>query len=79
MTPKAKRIFVPTVEESATITAAERRELVASLKRGRAEIAAGDFDVVTPESLRAEFDGILDHDLTDQQLDAKAPPRRTSR
>ncbi|HLW93433.1 MAG TPA: hypothetical protein VKS78_19295 [Roseiarcus sp.] len=76
---KAKRILVSTVEETATISAAERAELIASLKQGRAKIAAGDYDVVTRESLRAEFDGILKHDLTDEELDAKASVRRSRR
>jgi hypothetical protein len=63
------RIFVPTVEETPRISDAERAELLSSLEQARAEIAAGRYDVVTSASLQAEFDDILERDLTDEELD----------
>jgi len=51
-------ILVPTVEEVPRISDAERRALRASLEQARADIAAGNYDVVTPASLRREFDRI---------------------
>jgi len=42
-----------------------RSELLASLAQGRADIAAGRYDVVTRESLRAEFEGVMPVDATD--------------
>jgi hypothetical protein len=52
------RILVPTIEEVPRISDAERRVLQASLEQARADIATGNYDVVTPASLRREFDRI---------------------
>ncbi len=70
-------ILVPTVEEVPRISDAERDALRASLERARADIAAGNYDVVTPATLRREFDGIFRDGKTDKELDA-APPRRSA-
>jgi len=63
-------ILVPTLEEVPRISDKEREELRASLDAARTDIAAGNYDVVTPETMRAAFDGILRDDKTDEELDA---------
>ena len=63
-------ILVPTVEEVPRITDAERVELIASLDEATAQIAAGDFDVIGPDTLRTEFEAIMQDDADDQELDA---------
>jgi hypothetical protein len=68
-------ILVPIVEEVPRISDAERKVLRTSLDKARAHIAAGNYDVVTPEVLRGEFEDIFRHGKTDNELDA-APPRR---
>ena len=71
-------IFVPTVEEVPRIQDSERAELLASLEAARADIAAGHYDVLGPDTLRREFAAILDHeDISDEELNALlgiAPP-----
>jgi hypothetical protein len=49
-------ILVPTIEEVPRISDAERRALQTSLEQAHADIAAGNYDVVTSASLRREFD-----------------------
>jgi len=51
-------VLVSTVEEVAHISDAERERLRKSLEKARADIAAGDYDVVTPAT-RREFDDIF--------------------
>jgi hypothetical protein len=76
----ATTVLVPSVEEVPRISDAEREDLIASLKRSRADIAAGNFDVLTPGTLRKEFDAILEDDMSDEALDALlgilSPPSR---
>ena len=62
-------ILVPTVEAVPRITDAERAELLASLEQGRADIEAGNYDVIGPHTLRREFDAIMKDDLGDDELD----------
>jgi hypothetical protein len=71
-------ILVPTVEEVPLISDTEREALRASLEKARAEIAAGNYDVVTPATLRHEFDGIFGG-KADDELDAAAPRRPASK
>ena len=64
-------IFVPAVEEVPRISDAERAELLASLEAARADIAAGNYDVLGPDTLRREFEAILENeDIGDDELDA---------
>jgi hypothetical protein len=63
-------MLVPTVAEVPRIRNAERDKLRASLEQARADIAAGDYDVVTSASLRREFDGMFAVGKTDKELDA---------
>jgi hypothetical protein len=51
-------ILVPVVEEVPRISNTERKALRASLEKARADIAAGNYDVLTPAALREEFEGI---------------------
>ena len=79
-TKPAATILVPTVEEVPRISDSERAELLASLEEGRADIAAGNYQVLKPGMLRKEFEAILDDDLSDEELDAlleitPQPPR----
>jgi hypothetical protein len=67
-------ILVPVVEEVPRISDAERDVLRASLETARADIAAGNYDVVTPEVLRGEFEGIFRHGKTNRALDATRAP-----
>lgn len=66
----AMTVLVPSVEEVPRISDAEREDLIASLNQSRADIAAGNFDVLTPGTLREEFDAILEDDMSDEALDA---------
>ena len=52
------------------MTAAERLRFRASLDTTRAEIAAGDYDTLTPELLRAEFDAVYIQGKSDAEADA---------
>jgi hypothetical protein len=61
-------MLVRSVEEVPRISDAERAELLASLKASRAEIAAGNFDVLKHGTLRKEFEAILCDDLSDAEL-----------
>ncbi len=69
-----KSILIPTVEEVPRISNAERKALRASLKKARADIAAGDYDVVTAVSLRREFDDIFDSAANGANLFAMSEP-----
>lgn len=75
-----KTILVPVVEEVARLSESERAELLASLEQSRADYAAGRCHVLEPGMLRKEFEAILRHDLSDEELDsllgiAPQPPR----
>jgi hypothetical protein len=52
------------------LDSADHDALLVSLEQGRADIAAGRFDVLTPGTLRREFEAILADDPTDDELDA---------
>jgi len=67
-------ILVPVVEEVPRISDAERKALRASLEKARGDIAAGNYDVLTPAVLREEFKSTFGHGKTDK-ADA-APLRR---
>jgi hypothetical protein len=54
-------LLVPVVEEVPRISGAERKALRSSLEKARADIAAGNYDVLTPEVLRGEFEDIFYH------------------
>jgi len=69
-TEAMRNVLVPSVEAVPRISDAERSELLASIKASRAEIAAGNFDVLKPGTLRKEFEAILRDDLSDTELDA---------
>lgn len=71
---RAPSILVPTIEEVPRISDAERQALRASLDQARADIAAGNFDVVTWETLQVELDGIF-RGKTDDELDAQLKGR----
>lgn len=72
-------ILVPTVAEVPRISNAERDTLRASLERARADIAVGNYDVVTPATLRREFDDIFRGGKTDKEPDAAAPRHSASK
>ena len=75
---KTRFVPVTTMDEVPVLSEAERAELLASLKEAQAEIAAGDFDAVTAESLGAEFEAIYDHNKSDAELDCGAGGCRRS-
>jgi hypothetical protein len=68
-TKTATSVLVPSMEEVPRISDADRVELLASLERARAEIASGQSDVLTPGTLRKEFDVILDGEIDDEAVD----------
>lgn len=67
-------LLIPAVDEVPRIGAAERARLRVSLERASADIAAGRFDVVTSEALRAEFDGVFRDGKSDAEIDGARPP-----
>jgi len=75
-------ILVPTVEEVTRLSDVERERLRKSLEKARADIAAGDYDVLTPRTLRREFEDIFRGGKT-EKLDATVPrkpaPKRKRR
>jgi hypothetical protein len=72
-------ILVPAIEEVPRISDAERVKLRASLDKARKEIAEGDYDVLTPELLRAEFDAIYREGKSDAEVDATLAKRSRRR
>jgi hypothetical protein len=76
--PKTRKtrpgLLVPVVEEVPRISGAERRTLRTSLEKARADIAAGDYDVLTPGVLREEFEAVFGRDKSHKA--AAASPRR---
>jgi|GEM_PF-4836148 len=49
-------LLVPVVEEVPRISDAERQALRTGLEKARGDIAAGNYDVLTPGVLREEFE-----------------------
>ena len=68
-----KTSFVPvtTMEEVPVLSDEEREPLRASLDQARAEITAGNFDELTSERLRAEFDAVFYRGKTGAEIDAE--------
>lgn len=62
--------MVPVVEEVPSLSDDRRAALQRALAQAQQEIAAGDFDILTAQVLRAEFEGIFQDDLDDEALDA---------
>jgi len=52
-------LLVPVVEEVPRISDSERDALRKTLNKARADIAAGNYDVVTPATLREEFETVF--------------------
>jgi hypothetical protein len=69
-------LLIPIVDEVPRIPDAERAALRASLETASADIASGDFDVLTPISLRAEFDAIYFGGKSDADIEAELASRR---
>jgi hypothetical protein len=68
--PERPSLLIPAVDEVPRISDAERAALRVSLEKASADIASGDFDVVTPQSLRSEFDAIYFDGTSDADIDA---------
>ena len=64
-------VLVPAIEEVPRISDAERSALHTSLEKATADIAAGQFDVLTPKLLRGEFDAIYYGDESKSEIDAE--------
>jgi hypothetical protein len=58
------------VEEVPLISEAEREQLIDSLEQARADIAAGNYDVVTSSTLRAEFASVFKQDKARNERDS---------
>jgi len=52
-------LLVPVVEEVPRISDSERDALRKTLDKARADIAASNYDVVTPATLREEFETVF--------------------
>ena len=64
-------ILISTVVEVPRILDAERAELLESLEASRADMAAGNYDVLKSDMLQMEFEAILANpDISDEELDA---------
>ena len=76
--PKSRKarpgLLVPIVEEVPRISDAERQALRTSLEKARADIAAGDYDVLAPGVLREEFEAVFGRGKSDKA--GAASPRR---
>jgi hypothetical protein len=68
--PESPSLLIPAVDEVPRISDAERADLRVSLEKASADIASGDFDVVTRQSLRSEFDAIYSGGKSDTDIDA---------
>jgi hypothetical protein len=64
-------MLIPLVEEVPQISDAEREQLIDSLEQARAEIAAGNYDVVTSSTLRAEFENVFKHDKAGNERETR--------
>lgn len=73
--PERPSILIPAVDEVPVISDAERAALRDSLEKASSDIASGDFDVVTGQSLRSEFDAIYFGGKSDAELDAALAKR----
>ena len=51
-------LLIPSVDEVPIISDVERAAMRGSLEKAASDIASGDYDVVTPQSLRSEFEAI---------------------
>jgi hypothetical protein len=72
-------ILIPVVEEVPRISDAERKALRASLEKARGDIAAGNYDVLTPAVLRDEFESTFGRRKTADKADAAPLQRPASR
>ncbi len=63
-------MLIPAVDEVPRISDAERSALRTSLGKASTAIASGNFEVLTPQYLRSEFDGIYFNGKSDADLDA---------
>ena len=61
-------ILVPTIEEVPRISESEREALEDSLEDARAEIAAGNFDAITSQSLRDEFEEMYRREEREEKI-----------
>jgi hypothetical protein len=61
--------LIPAVDEVPIISDAERALLRVSLEKAGSDIASGDFDVVTPQLMRTEFDAIYFEGKSDAEID----------
>lgn len=67
--------LIPAVDEVPRISDTERATLRTSLGVASADITSGNFDVLTPQSLRSEFDGIYLDGKSDADLDVELAMR----
>jgi hypothetical protein len=64
-------LLITAVDEVPRISDAELAALRNSLGKASSNIASGDFDVLTPQSLRTEFDSIYFDGKSDADLDSE--------
>ena len=57
-TSERPSLLIPSVDEVPIISDAERAALRVSLEKAASDIASGDYDIITPLSLRTEFEAI---------------------
>ena len=77
--PERPSILIPAVDEVPVISDVERAALRKSLEDAVSEIALGNFDVLTPQSMRSEFDAIYFDGKSDVEIDAVLAKRGARR
>ena len=75
ITSERPSLLIPSVDEVPIIPDAERAALRVSLERAASDIASGDYDIVTPLSLRSEFEAIYFDGKSDAEIDAALAKR----
>jgi hypothetical protein len=72
-------VLIPVVEEVPLISDREREALRNSLDKARADIAAGNYDVVTSTTLRREFESVFGRGRSKSAGGAEGEQRAASR
>jgi hypothetical protein len=67
-------MLIPVVEEVPRISEVERKQLIGSLEQARADIGAGNYEILTSSSLRAEFESVFKHGGAGNEREL-GPPR----
>ena len=67
-------MLIPVVEEVPRISDVERKDLIDSLEQARADIANGNYQILTSSTLQAEFEGVFKRGRGGNERQAKPSP-----